>query len=148
MKIYTDGSSKGNPGPGGFGVVVCDDKDNIIYTYSKMSEKETTNNEQEMLAVIFAAARYGHNIPPPQVYCDSAYVVNSFNTWIFNWVANDWKKSNNKPPENLDLIKFYYSLIKSGFKIDLIKIKGHSGNKYNELADKLAKGEEIEKEKY
>lgn len=143
MKIYTDGSSKGNPGPGGFGVVVVDDNDKILYAHSKMSEGDTTNNEQELLAIVFAAARYGKSEgPTPQVFSDSAYAVNVFNDWMYRWQKNNWLKSNNKAPENLNIIKFYYELIKTaGHKIDLQKIPGHSGNKWNELADKLAKGE-------
>ena len=57
---------------------------------------------------------------------------------MYSWANNEWKKSDNKVPENLDLIQSYYQLIKLGYRIDLRKIKGHAGHKYNELADKLA----------
>ena len=60
---------------------------------------------------------------------------------MFKWANNGWVKSDNKPPENLDLIKAYYEYYNKGYRIDLRKVKGHSGNQYNEFADKLAKGE-------
>ena len=142
MKIYTDGSSRGNPGPGGFGIVVVDDNDHLLFCHSKMSEGNTTNNEQELLAVLYATLRYGNlDGPPPEVFSDSSYVVNTFTTWMYTWVKNEWKRSNDKVPENLEIIQFYYNLLQCGYEIDLKKIKGHAGNKWNELADKLATGE-------
>lgn len=146
MKIYTDGSAHPNPGPGGFGVVVVSDEDKLLFCHSKQSDVRTTNNEQELLAILFAAARYGRHTPVPRVYSDSAYAVNTLKEWMFNWQKNGWKKSNNETPENLDIIKFYYELTQQGFKIELEKIKGHNGNKWNELADKLATGEKTVQE--
>lgn len=137
MIIYTDGSCRGNPGPGGYGVVVLDDYENIIEDWSKQ-EEQTTNNRQELKAIIFAAKEYGkYN---PIVYSDSAYAVNSLTKWMYTWANNNWCKSDKKQPENLDLIQEYYNLCKQGIKIDLRKVEGHAGNKWNDLADKLAKG--------
>ena len=141
MKIYTDGSSSGNPGPGGFGVVVVDDEGKLLYCHAKLEEEDTTNNRQEMLAILFAVARYGRMEPPPQVYSDSAYAVNTFTDWMYKWRDNNWLRSNNSIPENLDIVKFYYELTEQGFQIDLHKIKGHAGIIWNEVADLLAKGE-------
>lgn len=62
---------------------------------------------------------------------------------MYNWARNGWLKSDNKSPENLDLIKTYYDLEKRGFKITLEKIKGHAGNRWNEMADQLATGKII-----
>ena len=59
---------------------------------------------------------------------------------MFTWAKNDWKKSNKKQPENIDLIKFYYKWWQKGKRIDLHLIHGHAGNKWNELADKIATG--------
>ena len=140
MKIYTDGSSKGNPGPGGFGVVVVDDNNKILYAHSKMSDGDTTNNEQELLAILFAALRYGREEPVPDVYTDSAYAANCLTDWMYRWEKNNWLKSDDKKPENLDAIQAYYNFCQIGYKINIHKIKGHSGNKWNELADKLATG--------
>ena len=76
----------------------------------------------------------------PIVYSDSAYCVNTFSSWMYNWKNNGWLKADGNPPENLDLIKAYYDLEMGGRRIQLIKIKGHSGIYGNELADKLAIG--------
>lgn len=65
---------------------------------------------------------------------------------MFNWANKGWLKSDNKPPENLDIFKAYYALYELGYRIDLRKIKGHNGHKYNELADKLATGQLKEKD--
>ena len=78
--------------------------------------------------------------PFPQVYTDSAYAYNVFTTWMFTWAKNEWKKSNKKQPENLELIKFYYRHWQKGYRINLNLIRGHAGNKWNELADKIATG--------
>lgn len=149
MKIYTDGSTApSNPGPGGFGVVVCNNKDEIIFYYSSF-EPHTTNNIQEMKAILYALKNYGKKIEDeflvdiPTVYTDSSYALNTFNTWMFGWEAKGWVKSDGKSPENLDLIKQYYDLWQQGYRIDLVKVKGHNGNFGNELADKLAKGKDI-----
>ena len=85
---------------------------------------------------------------PPIVYSDSAYCVNTFNTWMFSWARNNWIKSDKKTPENLELIQAYYDLYQKCYKIDLRKVKGHAGNKFNELADGLATGRITEEEAY
>ena len=141
MIIYTDGSCNYNPGPGGFGVVILDDNENLILTHSERSQK-TTNNREELKAILWAFLRYG--VPaaadenPPTVYSDSAYSVNTLTNWMFSWEKKGWLKSNNKTPENLDLIKSFYEYWKRGYRIGLQKVKGHAGNKWNELADQLA----------
>ena len=152
ITIYTDGSCTGNGkeiNEGGFGVVVVDENENLLYTYKKRN-KNTTNNREELRAILYSFLNYGvkpsqesfstSNIPV--VYSDSAYCVNTFNTWIFNWARNGWIKSDNKTPENLDLIQAYYDWYQKGYRIELRKIKGHAGHKWNELADKLATSKE------
>ena len=139
MIIYTDGSAHPNPGPGGFGVVVCDDNNNIITTYSKQTN-HTTNNREEIKAILWALLNYGKANEEVIVYSDSNYCVQMFNDWMFKWARNAWVKSDKKVPENLDLIHAYYDALNAGYKINLKKVKGHAGNKYNELADGLATG--------
>jgi len=140
--IYTDGACSGNPGPGGFGVVVYENNE-CIATYSEHSDK-TTNNREEIKAIIYAMRNYGINFllsdEMPVVYSDSAYCVNMFNEWIFSWERNGWRRSKNQEILNLDLVKEYWDLYQKGHRIDLRKIKGHSGIKGNELADALATG--------
>lgn len=136
ITCYVDGSCKGNPGPGGFGVVVLEDE-KVINAFS-MQEVQTTNNRMEMSAILWALAAYGDL--NPIVYSDSAYAVNTFNTWMWNWKSNGWKRPKNKPVENLDLVQKYDNLISKGYKIDLRKVTGHSGVQWNEVADALATG--------
>lgn len=140
---YTDGSCKpSNPGPGGFGVIGIGNND-IFYTYYKHFE-HTTNNRMELEAILHVMKHFstnpysGWNSTPPIVYSDSAYAVNAFNDWMFSWSENDWCKSNNQPIENYDLIIQYWNMYKQGYRIDLRKIKGHAGHKWNELVDQLA----------
>lgn len=147
MIIYTDGSCLGNgksENSGGFGVVVLDNNENLLYTYNKRNEN-TTNNREEIRAILYSFLNYG--VIPffgyeeiPIIYSDSNYCVQTFNTWMFNWANNNWIKSDKKQPENLDLIKAYYDWYKKGYRIDLRKVKGHSNNKWNQMADGLATG--------
>ena len=145
MIIYTDGSAHPNPEPGGFGVVVLDNNENLLYTYSKQFEGKVTNNEMELKAILYAFLNHGvklndWNMNVPIVYSDSNYCVQTFNDWMFNWARNGWIKSDKKVPENLDLIQAYYEWYQKGYRIDLRKVKGHAGQKWNEMADGLATG--------
>ena len=137
--IYTDGATSGNGSDksrGGFGVIVVQNE-KIINAYSEYS-KSTTNNREEMKAIIWALENYGKF--SPMVFSDSAYSVNTFTNWMFSWQRKGWVKSDNKIPENLDLVQKYYALNQEGYKLDLRHIKGHAGHLFNELADKLATG--------
>lgn len=141
--IYTDGSCKGNPGPGGFGVVVCecdwgDTPENfkIINAYQEQSS-QTTNNREEMKAIIWAVENYG--ITDLTIYSDSAYSVNTFTKWMPGWKNNGWKRPRNQPVENLDLVQ-KYDFLSQLYKFNLIKVPGHKGIFHNELADQLATG--------
>ena len=136
MVFYTDGSAHPNPGPGGFGVVIVDPKGEVIETYAKHCDN-TTNNAEEMKAILYAACRARLAGESAVIYSDSAYAINTFTNWMYSWEHNNWTKSDGKVPENLDLVKAFFDLSKT-MDINFIKIKGHKGNKYNELADKLA----------
>ena len=146
--MYTDGACKGNPGPGGFGVISVKNKE-VQYKYSESCDN-TTNNREELKAILYSFLNYGININNPLygfnnydipiVYSDSNYCVQTFNEWMFNWARNGWIKSDKNIPENLDLIQAYYDWYQKGYRIDLRKVKGHAGNKWNEIADQLATG--------
>lgn len=148
MTIYTDGSCRGNgkiSAEGGFGVCIFDG-DELVHVHRE-SKTGTTNNEQEMLAILYAIKNYGVlDIPEnfasiPIVYTDSSYCYDTFTNWMFAWHRNHWTKKDKKKPENLRLIKEYYELwVEDGMRIDLRRIKGHDGDIGNELADKLATG--------
>lgn len=144
MKIYTDGSANPNPGPGGFGVVVLDNTENFVYNLYRESSEKTTNNREELKAILYALKNYGATILDdefieiPIVYSDSAYAINTYNDWMWKWASNDWIKSDGAKAENLDIIQEYYDLWNQGFRIELKKVTGHSDVKGNILADRLA----------
>ena len=130
IKIYTDGSSRGNPGPGGYGIVLLykDKRKELSQGY-----KLTTNNRMELLAVIKALEALKNNSIDIIIYSDSKYVVESVEKgWIWNWEKVDFKKK-----QNPDLWKKFIPLYKK-FKIKFEWVKGHSGNIENERCDELA----------
>ena len=132
--IYTDGACSGNPGPGGWGAVIFDQKKNQKNISGK--EKNTTNNRMELIAPIMALKK----IQPKSevtIFTDSTYVKNGITEWIKKWEKNDWKNANKKPVKNKDLWIKLNDLSKK-YKIDWKWIKGHSNNEYNDLADDLA----------
>lgn len=136
--MYTDGACKGNPGSGGFGVISVKNKE-VQYKYSESCDN-TTNNREELKAILHVFELADKN---PNLYyiimSDSAYCVNTINDWIFKWSNNNWKRSNNQPVENLDLIQSLYKyLIKDFWNCQVMKVRGHSNIINNELADALA----------
>ena len=150
LTFYTDGACSGNPGPGGFGVVCLNkcysqtimeyiERYSLNYCYNEFCDN-TTNNREELKAILHViklAATDKEN--SYLVYSDSAYAVNSINTWMYGWARNGWINSKKKPVENLDLIQEIYSYLEFPMKnFDLRKINGHSGHLGNELADALA----------
>ena len=130
IKIYTDGSAKGNPGRGGYGIVMS----------FKGKEKEicegfrlTTNNRMELLGVIIALESLKTNHHPVEIYSDSKYVVDAIEKkWVFGW-----KQKNFKGKKNVDLWKRYLPL-HTKFNPKFHWVKGHAGHPENERCDKLA----------
>ncbi|MBQ9298855.1 MAG: ribonuclease HI [Clostridia bacterium] len=137
--IYTDGACSGNPGPGGWGAILMykDHKKEI-----SGGNKETTNNIMEITAVIEALKLVKENFEAKiEIYSDSAYVVNAFNNgWIYNWRKNNWKTASKEPVKNKELWEELYDFTKK-FKIEFIKVKGHSDNEFNNRCDELARSE-------
>lgn len=142
MIAFTDGSCLKNgaeKNSGGFGVVLLNDDGSFYDCYQKQSVN-TTNNQEELKAILYVFLKYGHLRPAPTIYSDSAYCVNSLTQWIYGWVRNDWLKSDNKPPENLEIMKIFYEYYQKGYQMNLVKVKGHAGQQWNEVADGLATG--------
>lgn len=147
IEIYTDGSCLGNGKSnsyGGYGVVVLigDKVMKVAKTYSK-GFRDTTNNAMELEGMIKAievakVLRKATFSPSVEIFCDSAYVVNTVNTWMYNWANKGWIKSDKKPPENLDLVKKLYDLMSFEQGITITKVKGHADNEFNNMADALA----------
>ena len=134
VTIYTDGSSKGNPGPGGWAAILeFNGTKKEIYG----SEEETTNNRMELTAVIKALEALKEPCDLT-IYSDSKYFCESLEKgWAKKWKENDWKKSNGKKALNVELWDKLLNLT----KMHIVKIKwvkGHAGNRFNERCDYLA----------
>lgn len=148
VRIYTDGACSVNPGPGGWAIVV--NTDTSCEQFSG-NEKHTTNNRMELMG--FAAAmdyivQHENANDTFEVFCDSAYVVNSINAqWLTRWKLNGWKTKQGDDIKNRDLWenidKFLVSIRKQGKRVNIVKVKGHSGNTFNELVDKVARAESM-----
>jgi len=132
--IYTDGACSGNPGPGGWGAVIFDN--NNKQKNISGSEKNTTNNRMELSAAIMALKKIKIN-SEITIYTDSTYVKNGITEWVLKWKENGWKNSNKKPVKNKDLWVKLDGLCEQN-RVNWKWVKGHSTNKYNNLADELA----------
>lgn len=135
VEIYTDGACKGNPGPGGWGVLL---KSGSVEKELFGGERETTNNRMEMLAVIMALEslkRPCHVI----LHADSQYVLKGMTEWLAGWKARGWKTAAKQPVKNVDLWQRLDALVAgAGHRIDWRWVKGHDGDPGNERADALA----------
>jgi ribonuclease HI len=134
IKIWTDGSCLGNPGPGGWAFIATDGKNTAE---RNGGEPNTTNNRMELMAVISAltAARKHTEV---EIHTDSQYVKNGMQTWIKNWKARGWKTADKKPVKNQDLWMKLDELA-STVKIHWIWVRGHDGEEFNERCDELAR---------
>lgn len=138
IKCYTDGACSYNPGAGGFGIIFLKDDNKISSTFYG-GYGYTTNNRMELTAVIKAiemakASKYDEI----EINSDSAYVINAItNNWISKWQSNNWLTAKNELVKNKDLWLKYMKIV-NDVKVSFVKIKGHAGEKYNELVDKLA----------
>ncbi len=136
--LYTDGACSGNPGPGGYAALIID-KNNQQEV--KGYQPETTNNRMELMAVIEGLKEINKGTQVKLV-SDSNYVLKGLEEWVADWKKRGWKTASNKPVKNKDLWIELDKLIED-YQIEYIKVKGHAGNKYNELVDTLAR-EQIE----
>ena len=132
--IYTDGACSGNPGPGGWGAVIIDEKNNQIELSG--SEKSTTNNRMELLAPIKALKKIKTEAKTT-IFTDSTYLKNGITEWIKKWEINGWKSANKKPIKNKDLWQ-ELKILTQKKDITWKWVKAHAGNTLNELADQLA----------
>jgi ribonuclease HI len=141
VTIYTDGSARGNPGPGGYGAVL-----QFRDSAGQLHEKElsqgyarTTNNRMELLGVIVALEALKR---PCQVdvHSDSQYVVKAFNDhWVDGWLKRGWKNSQKKPVKNVDLWKRLLAAM-DPHQVSFHWVRGHAGHPENERCDRLATG--------
>lgn len=136
LVIYTDGACSGNPGPGGWGVLMqFDGREKTL----KGGEKETTNNRMELMAAIMALEAINPKfIGQITLWTDSTYVLKGITEWIFSWKKRGWKKSDKKPVINKDLWQRLDKL-NSERDVNWKWVKGHAGVEGNERADELAR---------
>ena len=134
LDIYTDGACSGNPGPGGWGVV-------LLYQGNRKElsgyQPETTNNRMELFAAIQGLSALKDSCIV-NLYSDSSYLINAFEKhWIDNWQRNGWKTSAKQPVENQDLWKLLLIHVRK-HQVRFIKVKGHSDNVNNNRCDEMA----------
>ncbi len=135
IEIYTDGACKGNPGPGGWGVLL---KSGTLEKELYGGEPSTTNNRMELMAVIQALTALKR---PCHVtlYLDSQYVLKGITEWIPGWKAKGWRTASGQPVKNVELWQQLDALVQGGgHKIDWRWVRGHNGDPGNERADALA----------
>lgn len=134
VMIFTDGACRGNPGPGGWGVIL---RYNEVEKTLSGSEDHTTNNRMEMMAAI----RGLNALKKPcrvEIYTDSEYLQKGMSQWIAKWRSNNWKTSANKPVKNRDLWQELDAEV-NRHEVHWHWIKGHNGHPMNERADELAR---------
>lgn len=139
--VYTDGGCHGNPGPGGWGIVVIADG---VAKQLSGGEKFTTNNKMELTAAIAALSVIkntpsfaGHKVV---VNIDSQYVKNGITTWIHSWKKKGWITADKKPVKNQELW-IQLDNLNSSMEVTWNWVKGHAGVEYNEICDQLCQSE-------
>ena len=134
IKIYTDGSCIGNPGPGGWAAIILNGKKQNIISGKK---KNTTNNQMELMAAIKALLFFSKK-QKIRIYTDSNYVKEGITSWIKIWEKNNWKTANKKKVKNIELwIKL--KTLSNFHDVEWKWVKGHSGDLMNNVVDKLAR---------
>lgn len=139
IEIYCDGSSRGNPGDGGFGVAVIKNNQ-LLEAYGKQYEN-ITNNQGELMGLIWALylATNDYKNEKVVIYSDSRYCVSTFNEWIRGWARNNWINSKKEQVKNIDLMKIIYNYAIIEFpNFAVERVPGHAGVLGNEIADALA----------
>ena len=136
---YTDGACSGNPGPGGWGVLLVAKNQNKIIKERELfgGQEDTTNNQMELLAAISALEALDRP-SKIKIITDSSYVKNGVTQWLENWKNNKWKTASKKPVKNAELWR-RLDQAKSGHEVIWEWVKGHAGHPENERADELAR---------
>lgn len=131
IRIYTDGSSRGNPGPGGYGVILM-----TAHQRKELSGgyRHTTNNRMELMAVIKGIQALKRHDIPVVVFSDSQYITNAINKgWLKTWIRTNFKGGK----KNSDLWRQYHTLA-AKLHISFVWVKGHADNPHNNRCDELA----------
>ena len=134
IQLYSDGACSGNPGPGGYGVIL---KYNEHEKEFSAGYKSTTNNRMEMMAIIVGLESL-NEVCQVDVYSDSKYIVDAVNQgWALKWEANNWKRNKKEMAKNIDLWIRLLDLLEK-HKVTMNWVKGHAGHPQNERCDELA----------
>ncbi len=133
VEAFTDGACRGNPGPGGWGVLLrYGGTEKELYG----GEQNTTNNRMELMAAIKALESLTRDCTV-RLTTDSEYVKNGITQWMANWKKNGWRTANRKPVKNMDLWQRLDEAVKQ-HDVEWHWVRGHSGHDENERADQLA----------
>jgi ribonuclease HI len=135
--VYTDGSCLGNPGKGGWGVIIqwCDGETQLCG-----NSLYTTNNEMELTAAFHACKELvKNNVTNAKIYTDSHYVKRGITEWLPKWKKNNYKSSNNKPIKNMEIWKLLDEEQSKITKLEWEHVKAHNGHPLNERVDKIAR---------
>lgn len=133
IEIYTDGACRGNPGPGGWGVLL---RLNEVEKTLKGAESHTTNNRMELMAAIMGLQALTRSCEV-NLYTDSQYVRQGMTEWLSGWKRRGWRNSKNEPVKNVDLWQ-QLDAIASTHQVSWHWVKGHSGHPDNDRVDALA----------
>lgn len=134
VTMYTDGACSGNPGPGGWGVILMfGDRRKELFG----GERETTNNRMEMMAVIAGAEALRQRCVL-DIYTDSVYVMKGMTEWLDGWKKRGWRTASRQPVKNVDLWQRLEKAL-ARHEVNWNWVKGHSGDAGNERADELAR---------
>jgi ribonuclease HI len=134
VDVFTDGACSGNPGPGGWGVLL---RSGTHERELKGGEPQTTNNRMEMTAAIEALAAL-KQASAVRLHTDSSYLKDGVKLWLPRWKARGWRTADNKPVKNVDLWQALEAALER-HEVHWIWVRGHSGHAENERADKLAR---------
>ena len=139
VEVYTDGACSGNPGPGGWGVLMRATKDDEILKERELNggERETTNNRMELMAAISALEALERS-STITIITDSSYVKDGVTKWIHGWKRNGWKTAAKKPVKNAELWQ-RLDVAQARHSVEWEWVKGHAGHPENERADELAR---------
>jgi len=134
--IYTDGSSRGNPGSGGWGAIISSQQPVVSIKEIGGKEEKTTNNRMEMKAAIEALKNIPENIKI-EIHSDSEYLIKGITIWIKNWQKNNWQTKDKREVMNKDL---WQELLVETEKrnVEWKKVLGHSGHNFNDRCDEIA----------
>ena len=140
LVAFTDGSSLGNPGPGGWGVVLVYPRLGEVIELGG-TKLNTTNNEMELTAIVSALSYAAHNDEPLRIYSDSKYAIQGVTEWMYDWARNGWKTASKEDVKNQALWKTLYQLVeeRGPDTISWHHVRGHVGIPGNERVDDIAR---------